>query len=79
MDAAVEDFKVKTFRHLCWARAYLMSVGEINRDDDWIGHAVDPLQEWAERHELIALIGQDEVQRMMGEAFHRFRRPADAV
>lgn len=69
--------KPKAFAALCWANAYLWSIGEINRDDAWIGHAVDPLQAWAERHGLIEAIGQDEIQRIMADAFARFRRNDD--
>jgi hypothetical protein len=53
------------------ARAYLYSIGELDLHD-----AVDALQEHAERHGLIAEIGQDAVQAIMAEVFRRTRRMA---
>ena len=56
---------IEVFRTLCWARAELWRGGEW----EWIGHAVDPLQEWAVANGLVRLIGQDAVQQIMAEAF----------
>jgi hypothetical protein len=50
----------------CEARAHLYAVGELDLHD-----AVDVLQERAVRHGLVAEIGQDAVQAIIVEAFHR--------
>jgi hypothetical protein len=60
------------FRELCWSRARLWRSGEIAKDhggDTWIGHAVDPLQAWAVKHELTRELGVDAVQAIMAKAF----------
>ena len=59
---------VAAFTACCEARAALYAVGELSLHD-----AFDTLQEWAERDELVAAIGQDEVQRIMSEAFAKVR------
>lgn len=62
----------EVFRALCETRALRWRTGSIAEEhngDGWIGHAVDPLQAWAERTGLVQLIGQDEVQNIMAEAF----------
>lgn len=62
----------EVFRALCESRAYRWREGGIAAEhggDNWIGHAVDPLQAWAERTGLVQLIGQDRVQEIMAEAF----------
>ena len=64
-DAAPAD-TTEVFKALCESRALRWRNGEW----DWIGHAVDPLQQWAVDNGLVKLIGQDEVQRLMSEAFH---------
>jgi hypothetical protein len=64
--------KVQVFRALCWSRASRWKEGAIAAEHDgdgWIGHAVDPLQAWAEQNGLIKAIGQDAVQAIMAEAF----------
>ena len=53
------------FTTLCEARALLWRRGEW----EWIGYAVDPLQAFAESSGLVRLIGQDEVQAIMAQAF----------
>ena len=53
-----------------WARAYLWSQCDILDLLD----AVDPLQVYAERSGLIAKIGQDAVQHLIGSAFAAVRR-----
>jgi len=58
----------------CHARAHLYSVGYIDLHD-----AVDVLQEHAERHGLIAKIGQDAVQAIMAAAFRRALARQDAA
>jgi hypothetical protein len=50
----------------CEARAHLYAVGELDLND-----AVCVLQERAVRHGLVAEIGQDAVQAIIAEAFHR--------
>jgi hypothetical protein len=50
----------------CEARAHLYAVGELDLDD-----AVEVLQERAVRHGLVAEIGEDAVQLIIAEAFHR--------
>lgn len=57
---------IQVFRALCESRALRWRQGEW----DWIGDAVDPLQEWAVANGLVRLIGQDAVQAIMAEAFH---------
>ena len=63
-DAAPAD-TIEVFAALCWAKAHLWREGHI----DDIPGAVDALESWANHHGLIERIGQDEVQRIMGEAF----------
>jgi hypothetical protein len=48
------------------ARAHPYAVGELDLHD-----AVDVLQEHAVRHGLVAEIGEDAVQAIIVEAFHR--------
>ena len=57
---------VEVFQALCWARGHLWREGHIAEGTD----AVDVLQQWAVDHALIERIGQDEVQRLIAEAFH---------
>jgi len=59
---------VEAFRARCEARAYLFSIGELD-----LHEAVDVLQADAERTGLLELIGQDEVQRIMSDAFRPYR------
>jgi hypothetical protein len=54
----------EVFELRCWARAHLFAGGEYDLQE-----AVDPLQDAAEASGLVAELGQDEVQRMMAEAF----------
>lgn len=56
------------FPALCGARAYAYGQGEVSLQD-----AVDTLQDWAVTRGLVELVGQDEVQRMMAEAFAPYR------
>jgi hypothetical protein len=55
---------VQVFQALCWSRAHRYATGELDLPD-----AVDWLQAQATKLGLIAKIGQDEVQRLMAEAF----------
>jgi hypothetical protein len=57
---------VEVFAALCWAKGHLWREGDITD----IPGAVDALESWAAHHGLIERIGQDEVQRLMSEAFH---------
>ena len=50
----------------CEARARLYSIGEMD-----LHEAVDGLQEHAERHGVIAELGQDAAQSILSEAFRR--------
>jgi hypothetical protein len=64
--------KAAVFKALCESRALRRRTGAIAAEhagDDWIGHAVDPLQQWAVDNGLVKLIGQDAVQAIMAEAF----------
>lgn len=64
--------KTQVFKALCWSRASRWREGAIDADhngDHWIGHAVDPLQDWAVKNGLVREIGQDQVQAIMSEAF----------
>jgi hypothetical protein len=56
------------FELRCWARARLYAEGEYS-----LHEAVDHLQADAEASGLVAAIGQDEVQRILGEAFAAVR------
>lgn len=64
--------KTEVFKALCESRALRWKEGSITAEHDgdhWIGHAVDPLQAWAEKNGLVQELGQDEVQRILSEAF----------
>jgi hypothetical protein len=64
--------KVQAFQALCWSRASRWKGGAIADEHDgdgWIGHAVDPLQDWAVKNGLVAELGQDAVQAIMAQAF----------
>jgi hypothetical protein len=56
------------FELRCWSRAQLYELGEIDLHD-----AVDVLQQFAEETGLVAAIGQDEVQKIMSDAFKPIR------
>jgi hypothetical protein len=59
---------VDAFRLRAQSRALLWHAGDLDLHD-----AVDVLQADAERHGLLDLIGQDEVQRIMSDAFRPYR------
>ena len=64
--------KIEAFKLLCWSRALRWKEGSIaaeHRGDNWIGHAVDPLQDWAVKNGLVGELGQDAVQALMADAF----------
>lgn len=63
-DAASAD-TIEVFKALCESRALRWRQCEW----EWIGEAVDPLQQWAVENGLVRLIGQDAVQAIMAEAF----------
>lgn len=63
---------VPAFRALCESRALRWELGEW----EWIGDAVDPLQEWAKANELVRDLGEDGVMAIMAEAFAE-EEPAD--
>jgi len=69
--AASRTDPLAAFRLRCWARAYLWAACEWDRCECPLAEAVDPLQRDAERGGLITRIGQDAVQRLMRDAFHR--------
>jgi hypothetical protein len=50
----------------CGARAHLYAVGELDLHD-----AVEVMQEHAVRHGLVDAFGQDAVQAIIAEVFHR--------
>jgi hypothetical protein len=56
------------FELRAWARAKLWQAGEFD-----LHEAVDKLQADAERTGLVDAIGQDDVQRILAEAFHPVR------
>jgi hypothetical protein len=58
---------IEVFEALCWARGHLWREGHLGED---IQRAVDPLSRWAAEHGLVERIGQDDVQRLIAEAFH---------
>ena len=60
--------KIEVFTALCDARAHLWSEFAYE-----LHEAVDELQYWAVKTGLVGEIGQDEVQRIMAEAFQRRR------
>jgi hypothetical protein len=57
--------KSAVFQALCESRALRWR----RKEWEWIGDAVDPLQQWAVENGLVRLIGQDAVQAIMAEAF----------
>jgi hypothetical protein len=57
-------FTAEVFRLCCWARAHLY----LNREYE-LGEAVDGLQAHAERHGLVAELGQDAVHAIIAAAF----------
>jgi hypothetical protein len=65
---AVRVDALKAFEQRCWARAHLWAAGEFD-----LHEAVDVLQRDAERDGLVEAIGQDAVQRIMYDGFHRVR------
>jgi hypothetical protein len=65
---AVRVDPLKAFELRCWARAYLWAAGEYT-----LHESVDELQRAAERDGLVARLGQDCIQRIMRDAFHRVR------
>ena len=66
-DGSTPADTIEVFEALCWARGHLWREGHLGED---IQRAVDPLQQWAVDNGLVKRIGQDEVQRLMSEAFH---------
>ena len=66
--AAARVDALKAFKLRCWARAELWAACEFD-----LHEAVDELQAAAERDGLIEAIGQDAVQAIMRDAFHRVR------
>jgi hypothetical protein len=59
--------RLEVFAERCKARALLWQAGEID-----LHTAVDELQAAAVRYGLVAKLGQDEVQRLMADAFSAF-------
>lgn len=59
----------EAFPVLCQGHALAYSQGRLRLQD-----AVDTLQDWAFSRGLVELIGQDEVQRIMAEAFLPHRK-----
>jgi hypothetical protein len=68
------DPLVEVFTARAEARALLWQAGEFD-----LHEAVDKLQHDAERDGLVAAIGQDEVQRIMADAFAAVRLADDMV
>jgi hypothetical protein len=66
--AAVRADPLAAFKLRCWARAYLWSACEFD-----LPEAVDVLQLDAERDGSVDRLGQDAVQTIMRDAFHRVR------
>jgi hypothetical protein len=64
---------VAAFRARAEARAYLFSIGDMD-----LLEAVDGLQADAEASGLVDHIGQDEVQRIMADAFRPYSREAQS-
>ena len=62
--AEVRADSVEVFTERAEARALLWAAGEFD-----LHEAVDKLQADAERDGLVAAVGQDEVQRIIAEAF----------
>jgi hypothetical protein len=66
--AATHVDALKAFKLRAWARAILWAACEFD-----LHEAVDVLQAAAERDGLTEAIGQDGVQAIMRDAFHRLR------
>jgi hypothetical protein len=64
--AKVAPAALDMFWACCEARAHLYAVGELEPHE-----ALDVLQERALRHGLVAAIGEDAIQAIIVEAFHR--------
>jgi hypothetical protein len=60
---------LEVFQARCEARAHPYASGDIPD----LPEAVEALQEHAERHGLVRLVGQDAVQRIISEAFRLAR------
>jgi hypothetical protein len=65
---AVATLTIERFELRCWARAQLFQLGELE-----LHEAVDLLQELAQEDGFVAAIGQDEIQRIMADAFAAVR------
>ena len=61
-----DERTVEYFKALCWARGHLWREGHIPEGTD----AIDVLQQWAVDNGLVDELGQDEVQRLIAEAFN---------
>jgi hypothetical protein len=68
---AVRPSAIEIFVARAEARAMVWQAGEFD-----LHEAIDVLHAAAERDELIAAIGQDEVQRLMTEPFAQVRKDA---
>ena len=71
MTAAIAIARVdplEAFIERAEGRAYLWSIGELT-----LHEAVDVLQADAERDGLIEQIGQDQIQKILGECFASYR------
>jgi hypothetical protein len=60
---------VAVFALRAWARAVLWQCSQY----DDLPEAIDPLQDFAVTSGLVDRLGQDEVQRLLADAFHRVR------
>jgi hypothetical protein len=70
---AARPSMLEVFAERCKARARLWQAGEMD-----LHTAVDELQAAAVRDGLVAQLGQDEVQRLMADAFTAFTNLFDA-
>ncbi|MGY8660942.1 hypothetical protein Q3C01_01070 [Bradyrhizobium sp. UFLA05-109] len=76
MNAPTETLVGKALEDAIWlleTRALIRAYLEYEHQYEHLADAVDPLQEFAERSGLVAAIGQDRVQELIGAPFARFR------
>jgi hypothetical protein len=64
----VSAYLFEVFEARCWARAHLYSEGDLD-----LHRAVDVLQDAAVAGGLIDLVGQDDIQRILSDAFRPIR------
>ncbi len=76
MNAPAKILEGKALEDAIWlleTRALIRAYLEYEYQFEHLADAIDPLQEFAEQSGLVAVLGQDEVQRLIAAPFGRFR------